>query len=360
MKMTAAIVEEFNKPLVIEQLEIPALKCGQVLVRVYCSGVCGAQLGHIAGVKTKKEFLPFLLGHEGGGEVIDVGNSVRHVKKGDRVVLHWRPGVGIESEFPRYTRQDGSTVGGGLVTTFNDYAVVSENRVTRIEKDIPFSKAIPYEIAALMGCCVTTGLGLINNEAHLKIGESIAVFGCGGVGLSVIQGASMVSGNPIIAIDLSDDKLNLSKECGATHTINSRYSTQTLNIVKNIVGLSAGVDVFVDTTGNAKCIEMAYDMTKAGGRTIMVGQPKPGQEFVFRNPVQHFNGKTLMDSEGGQTNPSTDIARYLELYRKGKLDLEKLVFSNSDASCFRLFEINRVLDMLRSGSILGRAIIRME
>lgn len=354
MKMTAAIVEEFNKPLVVEQLEIPALKCGQVLVQVYCSGVCGAQLGHIAGVKVKKEFLPFLLGHEGGGEVIDVGSSVRHVKTGDRVVLHWRSGVGIESEFPKYTRQDGSTVGAGLVTTFNDYAVVSENRITRIPKDIP------YEIAALMGCCVTTGLGLINNEAHLKIGESIAVFGCGGVGLSVIQGASMVSGNPIIAIDLSDDKLSLAKECGATHTINSRHIDVCSGIEKYIMDSPAIVDVCVDTTGNTECIEMAYNMTRAGGRTIMVGQPKPGQDFVFRNPVQHFNGKMLMDSEGGQTDPSTDINRYLGLYRQGKFDPEKLISLNIDKFFFGLNEINRVLDMLRSGSILGRAIIRME
>ena len=174
MKTKAAIVEEFNKPLIIEQLEIPTLKCGQVLVRVCCSGVCGAQLCHIAGIGTKKEFLPFLLGHEGSGEIVDIGNSVKYVKKGDRVVLHWRPGIGIESEFPKYTKQNGSVVGAGLVTTFNDYAVVSENRVTKISKDIP------HEIAALMGCCVTTAFGLINNEACLKIGQSIVIFGCGG------------------------------------------------------------------------------------------------------------------------------------------------------------------------------------
>lgn len=346
MKMMAAIVEKFGYPLVIDQLEIPALKCGQVLVRIYCSGVCGAQLKHIAGVGLKKEFLPFLLGHEGGGMVVDVGSSVKHVSKGDKVVLHWRPGVGIESGFPKYTRQDGSAVGGGLVTTFSNYAVVSENRVTKIRDDVS------YEIAALMGCCVTTGLGLINNEARLKIGESIAVLGCGGVGLSVIQGARMVSGNPIIAIDISDDKLRLANSCGASHMINSTDSNVCLEIEK--------VDVFVDTTGDAECVETAYKMTKDGGKTIMVGQPNPGESFVFHNALQHFGGKTLIDSTGGKTDPSKDISRYLELHKNGMFNPEKLIYSSRGEFSFGLNEINSVISMLRSGSILGRAIIRMD
>lgn len=351
MKTKAAILEKFNTPLVIEELIVPKLKCGQVLVRVYCSGVCGAQLGHIAGVKTKKEFLPFLLGHEGGGKVVDVGDSVRYVEKGDKVVMHWRPGIGIESEFPRYTRRNGSTVGAGLVTTFNEYAVVSENRVTTISEDVP------YEIAALMGCCVTTALGLINNEAHLKIGQSIAVFGVGGVGLNIIQGASMVSAYPIIAVDISDDKLMLSRKFGATHTINSLYISDIYSKVKKIVN-SSGVDVFVDTTGNVKCIEESYNMTKAGGKTIMVGQPSLGQHLIFHSMLQHFKGKMLIDSEGGQTDPTTDISRYLKLYQQSKLELDNLISLNKKT--FLLDEINEVLDMVRSGFILGRAIIYMS
>jgi len=353
MKTNAAVVVEFGKPLEVEQLEIPSLTCGQVLVRIHCSGICGAQLYHMEGIGTRKEFLPFLLGHEGGGEVVDVGNSVRHVKPGDRVVLHWRPGAGIESEFPKYTRKDGSLVGGGLVTTFNNYAVISENRLTKIEDDIP------YEIAALMGCCTTTGLGLINNEAKLKIGQSIVVIGCGGVGLSVIQGASMVSGNPIIAIDIADNKLFLAKECGASHVIyncnmgrNTTYSE-----VKKIIGTCDGADVCVDTTGNINCIEMAHILTKAGGKTIMVGQPKPDQDIVFKNAYQHFKGKTLIDSEGGQTNPTTDIPKYLELYRQGIFDPSKLIGFKEDVVFYDLIEINRAMDLLRSGTILGRAIL---
>lgn len=351
MKIHAAVVVEFGKPLEVDQLEVPVLKCGQVLVKIYCSGICGAQLHHMDGIGVKKEFLPFLLGHEGGGEVMSVGSSVRNVKIGDRVVLHWRPGRGIESEFPKYKRSDGSIVGGGLVTTFSDYAVVSENRMTKIGKDIP------YEIAALMGCCVTTGLGLINNEARLKIGQSIIVIGCGGVGLSIIQGASMVSGNPIIAIDIADNKLFLAKECGATHTINAVHVDMIREIEKYIIGSSAGVDVCVDTTGDPRCIEKAHIMTKAGGKTIMVGQPKPDQDIIFKNAFQHFKGKTLIDSEGGQTNPTTDIPKYLELYRAGKFDPSKLIAFNEDVIFYGFNEINRAMDLLRSGAILGRAML---
>lgn len=353
MKIHAAVVVEFGKPLEVEQLEVPVLKCGQVLVKIYCSGICGAQLHHMDGVGVRKEFLPFLLGHEGGGEVVETGSSVRNVKPGDRVVLHWRPGVGIESEFPKYTRSDGSIVGGGLVTTFSDYAVISENRMTKIGNDIP------YEIAALMGCCVTTGLGLINNEAKLKIGQSIVVIGCGGVGLSIIQGASMVSGNPIVAIDVDDNKLVLAEGCGATHTIyNCNMGRKTTySEVEKVMHHCSGADVCVDTTGNIHCIEMAHIMTKAGGKTIMVGQPKPNQDITFHSAFQHFKGKTLIDSEGGQTNPTADIPKYLELYRQGKFDPSKLIAFNEDVIFYGLQEINKAMDLLRSGSILGRAML---
>ena len=249
MKMKAAILEKFNTPLIIDELKIPKLECGQVLVRVYSSGICGAQLGHVSGVKVKQEFLPFLLGHEGGGKVLDIGDGVTTVDKGDRVVMHWKKGSGIESKFPSYERSDSSKVGAGLITTFNDHAVVSENRLTKIDDDIPF------DIASLMGCCVTTGLGIINNEAKLKIGQSIAVIGVGGVGLNINQGSSLVSGYPIIGIDLHDKKLQLASNFGATHTINS--SKQNISDeIKKIIG-SSGIDIFIDTTGRSELIEVS-------------------------------------------------------------------------------------------------------
>ena len=348
MYMKAAILEKFNTPLVVDELKVPKLECGQVLVRVYSSGICGAQIGHIAGVKVKKEFLPFLLGHEGGGVVLDIGDGVTTVKRGDRVVMHWRKGSGIESKFPMYERSDGSKVGAGLITTFNDHAVVSENRLTKIDDDIPF------DIASLMGCSVTTGLGIINNEAKLKIGQSIAVFGVGGVGLNIIQGAFLVSGNPIIGIDLYDDKLDMAKEFGATHTINSS-NEDVIEKIKEITG-SSGVDVFIDTTGISNLIETACILTKGGGKTIMVGQPKLEENLTLHSFLQHFKGKVLMDSDGGLTNPDTDINRYLRLYKQGKIKLDDLITKRFDLS-----NINKALNTVREGlDFSGRCIISME
>jgi len=348
MYMKAAILEKFDTPLVVDELKIPKLECGQVLVRVYSSGICGAQIGQIEGVKIKKEFLPCLMGHEGGGKVLDIGDGVTTVKRGDRVVMHWKKGSGIESKFPMYERSDGSKVGAGLITTFNDHAVVSENRLTKIDDDIPF------DIASLMGCCVTTGLGIVNNEAKLKIGQSIAIFGVGGVGLNIIQGASLVSGYPIIGIDLCDDKLNLAKSFGATHIINSKLQDVSEEINK-IVGLS-GVDVFIDTTGRPELIEISCNLTAGGGKTIMVGQPKLDEHLTLHSFLQHFNGKVLMDSNGGLTNPDTDINRYLKLYKDGKLKLDELITKRTGLS-----DINNALDTIREGlNFSGRYVIDME
>jgi len=342
LKMNAAILETLNEPLVLDEIEVPELECGQVLVQVHCSGICGAQLGEIAGVKGPDKYLPHLMGHEGGGVVKAVGPGVTHVKEGDHVVMHWRKGEGIESQPPKYGRSNGG-VGAGWVTTFNEYAVVSENRVTPIPEDIPF------EIAALMGCAVTTALGLINNEAELKIGQSIAVFGCGGVGLNVVQGAAMVSSNPIIGIDIHDYKLEIAREYGATHVINSKHA-DVREVIHVIVG-SVGVDVCVECTGLVKLIEQAYSLTAPGGRTVLVGQPHHADDLTIRSMVQNFKGKVLMDSKGGRTNPTVDIPRYLNLYREGKLKLDTLITHR-----YSLDDINIALDKIRAGEV-GRCML---
>lgn len=344
LKIKAAILEKLNSPLVIDHIDIPALGIGHVLVKVHYSGICGKQIGEIAGIYGEDKYLPHLMGHEGGGEVIETGLGVMHVRKGDHVVMHWRKGPGIESAPPKYMRASGS-VGGGWVTTFNDYAVVSENRLTAISKDIPL------EIAALMGCAVTTGLGIINNEAQLKIGQSVAIFGCGGVGLNLIQGASMVSCNPVIAIDKFDNKLEMALKYGATHTINSS-STDVKEAVSNIVG-KREVDVVIDCTGNVDVIAMAYEMTAGSGKTILVGQPKYTESLKINSFNKHYGGKQLFASQGGLTNPAEDIPRYLRLYSEGKLNLADLI-----THTFQLDEINTALNKVRDGET-GRCIIKM-
>ena len=191
-----------------------AAQAGQVLVRIACSGICGSQLGEIDGAKGEDRFLPHLLGHEGAGTVLEVGPGVRHVKARDTVVLHWRKGRGIESATPSYD-WNGRKANAGWVTTFNEYAVVSENRLTPIPADTD------PEIAALFGCAVTTGFGVVQNNARVRIGESVVVFGAGGVGLNIVQACALVTARPIIAVDLYDGRLELAK-MGATHLVNAR------------------------------------------------------------------------------------------------------------------------------------------
>src|SRR3990167_11474041 len=255
MKFNAAILVELKKPLVIDQIELDSsLEYGQVLVKVMCSGICGSQLGEIDGAKGEDKFLPHLLGHEGSGTVIEIGAGVRHVKPGDKVVLHWRKGLGIESETPSYQWQ-GRKVNAGWIATFNEYAIVSENRATKIPVDSDL------DVAALFGCAVTTGFGVIENNAKVKIGESVVVFGAGGIGLNIIQAAALVSAYPIIAVDLHDNKLKLAEQMGATHLINSS-KRDAFAIIKAILG-EHGLDVFIDNTGQPAIIEHGYQLIKS-------------------------------------------------------------------------------------------------
>src|SRR5438093_12169691 len=176
MKTPAAILVEQRKPLVVDEVEVPPLSYGQVLVDIKVSRICGSQVGEIDGVKGPDRFLPHLLGHEGGGTVLEIGPEVYHAKPGDRVVLHWRPGRGAEARPPVYN-WNGKKANAGCVTTFNRLAVVSENRLTRVPPDTDF------EICALLADTLTTGFGVINNDAKVLIGESVVIVGCYGIGL---------------------------------------------------------------------------------------------------------------------------------------------------------------------------------
>ena len=216
--MQAAILAAQRQPLVVDEVSLPErLEFGQVLVRVVYSGICGAQLNEIDGTKGPDPYLPHLLGHEGSGVVLEAGPGVKTVPAGQRVVMHWRKGRGIEAPTPRY-RWRGQSLNAGWVTTFNQYAIVSENRVT------PIPDGLELDVAPLLGCAVTSGLGVITNNARVRIGESVVVFGAGGVGLNVIQGAVLAGAHPIVAVDLYDAKLEFARKFGATHTINSRQT----------------------------------------------------------------------------------------------------------------------------------------
>lgn len=343
--MKAAVLTEIKAPLSIVEVTMPeTLAVGQVLVKIHYSGICGSQLGEIDGAKGDDKYLPHLLGHEASGTVLDVGPGVKHVKLGDKVVLHWRKGLGIEADTPHFMC-DGRKINAGSVTTFNEYAIVSENRVTAIPADSDL------EVAALFGCAVTTGFGVVENNAKVRIGESVVVFGAGGIGLNIVQAAALVSAYPIIAVDLHDNKLELARQMGATHIINSSVGDARQAIL-DIVG-KEGVDAFIDNTGQPAIIEMGYQMTKPQGRVTLVGVPRNGNKINIYSLPLHF-GKGLSGSHGGEAIPQTDIPRYQQLFRNGRIKLKNLI-----TNYYPLEQINEALDGVRSGAIAGRCMIYM-
>jgi S-(hydroxymethyl)glutathione dehydrogenase/alcohol dehydrogenase len=335
--MKAAILTQTRAPLEVAELRMPErLSFGQVHVRIHYSGICGAQLNEIEAAKGEDKFLPHLLGHEGSGTVVAVGEGVKRVKAGDRVVLHWRQSAGLQSEPPKYD-WNGKTVNAGWVTTFNDEAIVSENRLTVIPPDFPL------HLAPLFGCAVTTAVGVVNNDAQIKIGQSVVIFGVGGVGLNIAQAAQMVSANPIVGVDLLDSKLTMAREWGLTHAFNSRTEGDALAAkIREIVG-AGGADVVVDTTGNARVIEEAYNLTHADGRTILVGVPRKGDNASIYTLPLHFK-KILKGSHGGSVSPDIEIPRLIKLVAQNKMRLEGLV-----THTFPLHQINEAIAALRSG-----------
>jgi len=343
--MKAAVLVELNKPLELATLQLPAtLDFGQVLVKVTYSGICGAQFNEIEGAKGPDKYLPHLLGHEGSGVVLEAGAGVKTVKPGDHVVMHWRPSDGIQSETPKYTWDKGQ-VNAGWVTTFNDHAIVSENRLTAIPMDFDM------KLAPLFGCSVTTAMGVINNDAQVKIGQSVVVIGIGGVGLNLVQAAQMVSADPVIGVDLIGAKLDRAKAFGATHCINSRDSKDWTGQIRDIVG-DKGADVVIDTTGHGRVIEIAYDLTHPDGKTILVGVPRKGDNISIYSLPLHFK-KVLTGSHGGSAQPNIEIPRFIKLCRSGKLKLDGLITHE-----FPLEKVNEALDTVRKEDT-GRVVIKM-
>ena len=344
--MKAAVLVEQKKPLVITEVQLPgALEVGQVLVKVHFTGICGSQIGEIDGSKGPDKFLPHLLGHEASGTVIEVGPGVRQVKPKDKVVMHWRKGLGIEAAPPVFS-WNGRKMNAGWVATFNEYAIVSENRLTCIPPDTDL------RIASLFGCAVTTGFGVVENNAKVRPGESVVVFGAGGIGLSIVQAGSLVSAYPIVAVDLHDNRLDLAAKLGATHCVNAAKE-DARSAIEAAVG-KGGVDVFIDNTGLPAIIELGYAMTKPQGRVTLVGVPKAGANISLYSLPLHF-GKILSGSHGGESTPERDIPRYLGLHRAGMLNLSALLTEQ-----FPLDEINTAIECMRSGSAAGRCLIKLD
>lgn len=341
----SAVLVRSHEPLEVTELRLPDhLDFGQVLVKIHYSGVCASQLGEINAVKGPDRYLPHLLGHEGSASVLAIGAGVHTVSPGDTVVLHWRPGSGLQAQAPTYDWH-GTGVNAGSVTTFSSHAVTSENRMTRIPSDVDL------RLAPLLGCAVTTGFGVVTNDAQIRIGESVVVFGAGGVGLAVLKAARLASAYPVVAIDVTEAKLTAARDLGATHTLLAPTVAEVSRLLSDLTG-QGSADVVIDTTGRIEVIEDSYELTGPVGRTILVGVPQAGRRAAIATLPLHF-GKRLTGSHGGNSVPELDIPRYLRLIDAGLLDLAEFPVTE-----YALDDINTALDDLRSGSV-GRQLIRM-
>ena len=343
LKFKAAILEKNGDPLKIREIVFngPLLK-GQVLVKLFYSGICGKQIEEIDGLGGEDKFIPHLLGHEGVGEVFDLGPEVKKVKIQDKVVLHWMKGGGINSETPLY-HFDKKRINAGWVTTFNEYAVVSENRVT----PIPLNNNL--KTSALFGCAVTTGVGTSLIEAEIKPEDSVIIFGCGGVGLFALQGAKLMSPKKLIAIDINDESLELAKKFGATDILNPLNC----NIKKEVELLTQnkGCEKVIITTGNKNAIEMAIELCSIPGECIQVGVPTHGEKISI-NAHALMHKRNLSGSLGGGTFPDKDIPKFMELNNEGKINVESMIRKE-----FPFNKINEAIVEFR-GKTPGRILIK--
>jgi S-(hydroxymethyl)glutathione dehydrogenase / alcohol dehydrogenase len=336
MKTEAALLVETGKPLVLARIAMPSLKPGQVLVEIAFSGVCGTQLMEIAGSKGEDKWCPHCLGHEGAGTVMEAGPGVTKVKPGDQVVLSWIRGEGMEAGGTVYD-WDGKKVNAGGVTTFQRHAVVSENRLT------PVPKGMGMDIAVLLGCSAPTGMGAILNVLNVKAGNSVVVFGTGGIGLNAIMAAALVGGNPVIGVDINASRRDLAPAFGATHVIDPAAGDTRAQI--NAIA-PQGIDVAVEATGNSAVMAEAVTITRPrGGRAVVIGNAR--HDAVFSISPSVFNeGKSLLGTWGGDSIPERDYARYGSLLSNDRFAVRQLL-----SAPYRLEDINQALDDFRTGKI---------
>jgi S-(hydroxymethyl)glutathione dehydrogenase/alcohol dehydrogenase len=278
-----------------------------------------------------------LLGHEGSGEVIDIGEGVSKIKAGDNVVLGWIKGEGINAPGANYQMGD-IKVNSGSVTTFTEYAIVAENRCVKIPE------GFPIELAPLLGCAVPTGAGLVLNTLKPKAGSSIAFFGLGGIGLSAMLAMPSFDCSPIIAIDVELHKLELAKELGATHIIDASKVDPISEINKITHG--KGVDYSVEAAGFVETIEQAFgSINTSTGTCIFASHPEHGKTIKL-DPFELLCGKRILGSNGGDSMPDIDIPKYVELYKAGKLEVGRLL-----SHTYSLNQINDAFNDLQNRKV---------
>ena len=342
----AAVLVEIGQPLKIMNLNLPDLKPGQVLVEIDYAGICHTQLHEVRGKRGPDLFLPHVLGHEGAGTVLSIGDGVKKVKVGDSVVLSWIKGEGADVSSATY-QSDIGPINSGAISTFMTYSVTCENRL------VPMTDGnLPQRDAALLGCAVPTGAGAIINTANVGKDTSVSVFGVGGIGMSAVLAAVMREAITIIAVDIVDDKLNAAKSAGATRVINATR-VNPVDRIKDITG-GVGVDIAIEAAGKPETMEAAYSsVAYGGGLCILVGNVSFGKKISL-DPYDLIKGKRIVGSWGGETDPDQDLPKYAEMYVKGIFPFGQLVSHE-----WPLEEINTAFDELEAGRV-SRALVNVK
>jgi S-(hydroxymethyl)glutathione dehydrogenase/alcohol dehydrogenase len=345
---------------VIENVDLPKPAARDVLVRLMASGVCHSDW-HILKGEWGDRMFPTVLGHEGAGVVEAVGEDVTHVKPGDHVILSWRTSCGLcemcQRGWPALCDRS-PTVGGGRAMlgdkpvglagglgTFAEYALVNAVAAVPIDRDIPFQQA------SLVGCGVTTGVGAVINTAKVEPGSTVAVFGCGGVGLNCIQGAAIAGAEQIIAVDMLDNKLEMGKQFGATHTVNAK-NVDPVEAIRELTG-GLGVHYAFEAIGLVEAPFLQSILcTRKRGVTVWVGHA-PMNTPVTIDARTLINEKTVIGSFYGSARPHIEFPKLLALYKSGKLKLDELITRR-----FPLSEVNEAFAVLGRGEV-ARSVLEL-
>jgi S-(hydroxymethyl)glutathione dehydrogenase/alcohol dehydrogenase len=358
----AAVLYEYGSPLVVEEVELDPPRQGEVLVRMVASGVCHSDLHTIKGVHPWA--LPVIMGHEGAGVVEEVGPGVRHVAPGDHVVLSWLPYCGscrscamgrpnlcegldwsIEGTMADGTtrfHRDGVRIHHYNTSSFAERSVVPAQTAIPVDADLPLAEL------ALVGCAVMTGVGAVLNTARVRPGDTVCVVGCGGVGLNVIQGATIAGAGAIVAVDVVPAKLELARELGATHAVDASQGAAA-EAVRGLLG--RGADHAFEAIGRRETIELAIAVTGRGGQTILVGLPAPDELVPVDALTMIFEERSIRASWYGSCRPLADFPLLLDLYRDGRLRLDALV------SPCTLDEVNDAFGSMERGEVARKVVV---
>ncbi|MFA5939254.1 MAG: zinc-dependent alcohol dehydrogenase family protein [Sinimarinibacterium sp.] len=353
-------------PLRIDEVELDPPGPGELLVKVRAAGLCHSDLSVIDG--SRPRVMPMVLGHEAAGEVVETGADTRGFARGDAVVFAFVPSCGhcdfcatgraalcepgakanvagtLLSGARRWHAADGGELNHHLgVSAFAEYAVVSARSAVRVDPELP------PRIAALFGCAVMTGVGAVVNTARVGPGESVAIFGMGGVGLAALLGAVAAGADPIIAVDVLPAKLELAERLGATRTVLASGADSVAAIREYTRG---GAAYAIETAGSEAALAQAYAATRRGGTTVTVGLPHPSKQFAISAVSLVTEERTVKGSYMGSAVPTRDLPRYIALYRSGRLPVDKLL-----THTLRLDEINGAFDRLAQGEAVRQVVL---